>query len=803
MKLSRKWLADYTKIEASSKEFDAAMTMSGSKVEATYSPSEEIKNVVAGRVEAIEKHPDADTLWVCMMDVGRGEPVQIVTGAQNVRAGDIVPVALHKSLLPGGVKIEKGKLRGVKSEGMLCSLKELKLDLHDFPYADADGIFIMREDCSPGDDIRPIIGADDSIVEFEITSNRPDCLSVLGLAREAAVTFGTELSIPVPAVTGGGGDINELLSIEIANPELCPRYTGRMVKNIKIEPSPNWMRQRLRASGVNPINNIVDITNYVMLEYGQPMHAFDYACLDGGKIVVRTAADGELINTLDGTTHALTSDMLVIADSLKPVGVAGVMGGENSEITESTKYAVFESATFNGVSVRRTASALAMRTEASSRFEKGLDVENTYLAVMRACELVELLGAGEVVDGVVDVRTAPAEPRTIKFEPERINRLLGTQIEEAFMTATLKKLGFIVDGGTVTVPSWRGDVSHYTDLAEEIARFYGYNVIEPTLHNGSPAGGFTRKQLSERAAGNFCRAMGFSEICTYSFIGQSDYDQIILPPDSPLRSGVVILNPLGEDTSVMRTTSLPSMLGSLAKNWSCRNAGVRLYELATVYRNIGEPLPDERPILTLGAYGNCDFFAIKGACETLLREFRVRDVRFEAERENSQDCEDLSAEWRHRNPSYHPGRTAAIYSGQIRLGIVGQIHPLTAKNYGLGDTFAAELDFLAMLDCAAGESSYAPLPRFPAIMRDIAVVCGVHVTAAELSDCIVRNGGGHLRETKLFDVYTGSQVPEGKKSVAFSLTFRADDQTLTDEHADETVGNILAALTAELGAVIR
>ena len=764
------------------------MTMSGSKVEATHDPSGEIKNVVVGRVQSIERLPDSDHLWVCLADVGKEGPVQIVTGAQNVKAGDIVPVALHKSRLPGGVKIEKGKIRGVKSEGMLCSLVELKLDLHDFPYAEEDGIFIMREECSPGDDIRGVIGADDSIVEFEITSNRPDCLSVIGLARESAATFGTELTLPVPAVKGSGGDIGELLSIEIANPELCPRYTARMIKNIKIEPSPKWMRQRLRAAGVRPINNIVDITNYVMLEYGQPMHAFDYACIDGDKIIVRTAAEGEVMNTLDGTPRALSTDMLVIADSKKPVGVAGVMGGENSEITENTSYAVFESATFNGVSVRKTATALGMRTDASSRFEKGLDVENTYPAVQRACQLVEMLGAGEVVDGIIDVRAKESAPVTLPLDAERINKLLGTEIDERFMTETLQRLGFTVCDGVVTVPSWRGDVEHYTDLAEEIARFYGYEVIEPTLHSGSPTGGFTPRQSAERLIGQLCRGMGFSEICTYSFFGQTDLDKVRLPADSPLRSGVVILNPLGEDTSLMRTLTLPSMLGALEKNRGHRIQSAWLYELAKVFIDKGGRLPDERLIITLGAYGDCDFFKIKGACETLLREMRVADVRFMAERDNL---------------SYHPGRTAAVYSGQARLGVVGQVHPEAAKNYGLNDTFAAELDFQAIFECAGDDTVYTPLPKFPSITRDIALVCDLSVTAAELSGCISRSGGKLLRSVQFFDVYTGSQVPEGKKSVAFSLTLRSDEQTLKDEQADETMKNILSALSSELDAVIR
>ncbi|MCL2392408.1 MAG: phenylalanine--tRNA ligase subunit beta [Oscillospiraceae bacterium] len=788
MNISRQWLSDYTNITASAQEYEDAMTMSGSKVEATYEPSEEIKNVVAGHVLSIERLPDSDHLWVCQIDVGKDAPLQIVTGADNVKAGDMVPVALHKSRLPGNVKIEKGKIRGVKSEGMLCSLTELKLDLGDFPYASEDGIFIMQEDCKPGDDIRPIIGADDSIVEFEITSNRPDCMSVIGLARESAVTFGTELTIPEPTVKGSGGDIKELLSIEIDNYALCPRYTGRMVKNIKIEPSPKWMRRRLRAAGLRPINNIVDITNYVMLEYGQPMHAFDYSCLDGGKIIVRTAAQGEHMNTLDGTERTLTPDMLVIADGNKPVGIAGVMGGESSEITENTKYAVFESANFNGVSIRRTATALNLRTDASSKFEKGLDIENTLPAVERACELVELLGAGEVVDGIIDIREKHFTPTTLKLEHEKINKLLGTDIDQAFMVATLEKLGFKIDGDTVAVPSWRSDIEHFSDLAEEVARFYGYDVIEPSLHNGTHSGGFTSKQIAERKITGLCRAMGYTEICTYSFVGQTDYDKVALPKDSNLRKGVTILNPLGEDTSIMRTTSLPSMLDALATNWGHRNPEAKLYEMAMIYLDIGEALPDERPILTLGGYGKCDFFEIKGVCETIFREMRVRDVRFTAEK---------------NNPSYHPGRTAAIYSGQTLLGVVGQVHPTVVKNYGISDAFSAQIDFLAMLSCMDEEISYKQLPRFPAITRDIAVVCDLSVTAADLIECIRGSGGGLLRETTLFDVYTGDQVSEGKKSMAFSLKLRSDEQTLTDDYADEMIKNVLDALKTQFDADIR
>ena len=788
MNIPRKWLADYTKIDATSKEYEDAMTMSGSKVEATHEPSEEIKNVVVGLVETIERHPDSDHLWVCSMNVGRDEPVTIVTGAQNVRAGDKVPVALHKSLLPGGKKIEKGKIRGIKSEGMLCSLGELNLDLHDFPYADEDGIFILQEECAPGDDIRPIIGADESIVEFEITSNRPDCLSVIGLARESAVTFGTKLEIPVPSVKGSGGDINDHLSIKIANPDLCTRYTARMIKNIKIEPSPKWMRLRLRAAGVRPINNIVDITNYVMLEYGQPMHAFDYACIDGNEIIVRTATPGEVMKTLDGTPRTLTSDMLLIADTSKPVGVAGVMGGENSEITENTKYAVFESATFNGVSVRKTATALGMRTDASSRFEKGLDIENTLPSVERACELVELLGAGEVIDGIIDVRAAMPQLVTLSLQPDKINKLIGADISESFMKSTLEQLGFGINGDIVTVPSWRRDVEHYSDLAEEVARFYGYEVIEPTLHNGSHTGGFTTTQSQKRKAGQICRSMGFNEICTYSFIGRTDLDKAGISNDSPLREGIVILNPLGEDTSFMRTTPLPSMLGALSKNRGHRNPVARLYELATIYLNKGEQLPDERVIVTLGAYGDCDFYTIKGVVETILADMRITEVRYVATSDNT---------------SYHPGRTAEIYYGSDLIGVIGQINPSVASTYGLPDTYAAELDFALMLAHKNGESQYEPLPRFPAIIRDIALVCDKSIASAELSECISRSGGKLLRSVKPFDVYTGSQVPDGKKSIAFSLTLRADDKTLTDEEADEVIKSILNTLSEEMNAAIR
>ena len=791
MKLSRKWLSEFTTIDASSKEYAERMTVAGSKVELTEEPSEEINNVIVGRVTQMERHPDSDHMWICQVDVNAGEDIQIITGAQNVKVGDLVPVAMHRSLLPGGVKITKGKLRGLPSNGMLCSLKELGLDLHDFPYAIEDGIFILQEDCKPGDDIRPIIGADDIIVEFEITNNRPDCLSVIGLARESAATFDTELRLHTPEVKGCGGTVADYLDVEIENPELCPRYTGRVVKNIKIAPSPRWMRQRLRAMGVRPINNMVDITNYVMLEYGQPMHAFDYACIDGGKIVVRTARDGETMNTLDGNARELKSSMLVIADENKAVGIAGVMGGENSEITENTKMVVFESANFNGTSIRRTANALGMRTDASGRYEKGLDPMNTYPAIQRACELVEMLGAGEVVDGVIDVIASDKTPLTLKLETEKINKLLGTDISREFMVDVLVKLGFEIGGDIITVPSWRSDIEHYSDIAEEVARFYGYNKIEPTMFKGETAiGELGAKNVLERELGSVCRGLGYSEIMTYSFISPNAYNKICLTPDSPLRNSVKILNPLGEDSSVMRTTVLPSMMDILSGNMSHRNAYVKLYEFAKVYRPSENTLPDEPVYLSLGAYGgDMDFFDLKGAVETIFRALRISDISYEP-------CSD--------NPSYHPGRCAVIKHKDDVIGILGQVHPTVAANYGMSvQVYASQIAFSALMSLTTSDRTYHPLPRFPAMSRDIAVVCDEDIPVATLEKCIKKAGGKILKEVSLFDIYQGSHIAPGKKSAAFSLKFRHDDRTLTDTETDDDVKTILNALETELGAVLR
>lgn len=792
MKLSREWLSEFTDINASDKEYCDAMTLSGSKVEGWEITGDEISGVVVGKVTEIVRHENSDHMWICTVDVGKSEPITIVTGAQNVKTGDLVPAAVDGATLPGGVIIRTGALRGVQSQGMLCSLKELGLTTSDYPYAIEDGIFILQEPCKPGDDIKDILGLNDSVVEFEITSNRPDCLSVIGLARESAATFNTKLTLHKPELKGGADNIANNLKVEIADSSLCPRYTAKMVKNIKIGPSPAWMRRRLRASGVRPINNIVDITNYVMLEYGQPMHAFDYSCVKGGKIVVRRANEGEFLTTLDSKERVITPDMLVIADEHDPIGLAGVMGGGNSEITDKTNTIVFEAANFNGTSIRKTAIALGMRTDASGRFEKGLDPMNTVPAAERACELIEMLGAGEVMDGVIDIVAVEPKEVRLPLESERINALLGTDLDRDFMVRVLEKLDFTMDGDIICAPSFRSDIEHYADIAEEVGRFYGYDKIEPTIFSGATTrGGFSAKQKFEREISSVCRGMGYFEVMTYSFGSKTAWDKIHLPENSPLRKAFVIQNPLGEDTSVMRTTALPSLLDVLATNLAKRNMDVKLFELATVYLPIeGSELADEHMVLTLGAFGkSSEFFELKGSIEALFSALRIKNVRFEAISDN---------------PAYHPGRCARITSGNTVLGVMGQTHPLVADEFGLNiGVFTAELNIPSMMSCVSDEPTYIPLPRFPAMSRDIAVVCDSSVTVAALTDTMYEAGGDYLEACRLFDVFTGTGIPEGKRSVAFSLTMRAKDQTLTDEHADEIIKSILKMLEKVHNAVIR
>ncbi len=797
MNLSREWLNEFVNVTASDKDFAEAMTLSGSKVETTAVEGEEIKNVVVGKVLSLVRHPDSDHMWICQVDVGKGSPIQIVTGAQNVKEGDLVPVALDGSTLPGGKEIHAGKLRGELSDGMLCSFAELGLDQRDFPAAYADGIWILSDDpeltgLTLGQDIKEAVGFDNHVVEFEITPNRPDCLSVIGLAREASATFGAPLKLHTPEVKGGAdGNLAELLDVETPAADLVPRYTARMVRNVKIAPSPKWMRQRLRAMGVRPINNIVDITNYVMLEYGQPMHAFDYRYVKGGKIIVRRAEEGEKLTTLDSKEHTLTANHLVIADEDRAVGLAGIMGGENSEIVDDTTDVVFESACFDGTTIRKGALALGMRTEASAKFEKGLDPMNTLPAVERACELVELLGAGEVVDGVIDILNFVPQPTVLTLEPEKINALLGTEVDRETMVSILKSLDFTVGGDQVTVPSWRGDVRRMADLAEEVARFYGYNNIPTTLMRGQTTlGGFSPAEQVERRLGASCRALGFDEIITYSFISPTYYDKIRWPQDAQRRKSFKILNPLGEDTSIMRTTTLPSMLEILTRNYNFRNKLARLYEVGRTYTPGGKDgLAIESKYLTLGAYGGMDFFTLKGVVEAILKELRCDNISFVAVTEN---------------PSYHPGRCAAVWAGGQVLGVLGQVHPLAAKNYGVDtEIYAAELSLAALMDAKGADPVYTPLPKFPAVTRDIAVVCDLAVTVGVLEDCIAWGAKGLLKEVTLFDIYTGAPIPEGKKSVAFNLTLRADDRSLTAEEADADVSAILALLEQELGATLR
>ena len=790
MNLSTKWLKDFVDIDVKPRDFAEALTMSGSKVEGYEIEGGELSNIIIGKVLSIEKHPDADKLHVCQVDVGKDEPVQIVTGAQNVKQGDIVPVAMDNSVVAGGKKIKKGKLRGVVSNGMLCSLAELGLTKNDFPYAIEGGIFIIQEDCQIGQDIREALGLNDTVFEFEITSNRPDCLSVIGLARETAVTYDKPLKLHQPQVKAGHGNANDHLSVDIIDSDLCYRYCAAIVENIKIEPSPRWLRERLRASGVRPINNIVDITNYVMLEYGHPMHAFDLRYIDNAKINVRRAKDGEKITTLDGVERNLKSDMLVIADANKPVAVAGVMGGEYSGIMDDTTTIVFESACFSGPSVRITAKELGMRTDSSARFEKGLDPANCMPALMRACELTEMLNAGEVLNGFIDCDKSDKTPRTVKFEPEWINKFLGIECPHDRMVKILTDLGFKLDGDDIIVPSFRTDIEHKADIAEEIARIYGYNVIPITQLRGSIQAQLTDKQHFESLVNQTMLSLGCSEIYTFSFISPKYYDKILMPADSPLRNSVKISNPLGEDTSIMRTTSLPSMCETLSRNYNNRNANASLYEITTEYFPTKEnELPIEKQSVVIGMYGqDIDFYSIKGIVEQLLEKADVYDYDIKAVSDN---------------PSFHPGRCAELSINGQYLGIIGELHPQVLENYEIGmRAYAAIIDFDTMYNNRKPEKQYKPLPRFPAVTRDIAFLCDDSIPVLTLQRAISSAAGDRLESISLFDVYKGKQIPEGKKSVAYNMVLRSKDSTLTDTDADAIMKRIIKALTA-LGAELR
>ena len=795
MNLSMRWLNDYVKANMPIKDYCHALTMSGSKVEGYEVEGADISNVVVGKILSKGPHENADALFVCQVDAGKESPVQIVTNAKNVKEGDLVPVALDGAVLPEG-KIKKGKLRGVESFGMFCGLDTLGLTAHDFPYADPDGVLVIQEDCQIGEDIHSALGLDDTSVEFEITSNHPDCLSVTGLARETAATYNLPLNIPVPSFKGIDGNIDEMLKVDVHNTEKCMRYCAGIVKNVKIEPSPRWMRERLRASGVRPINNFVDITNYVMLEYGQPMHAFDLRYVEGAHINVRNAAKGEKIVTLDGVERELTEEMLVIADDKKPVAVAGVMGGEYSGIMEDTTTVVFESAYFEPVQVRRTSKKLGLRTDASIRYEKGVDRLISMTCLERAFQLVEELGAGEVVRTVIDKDYTDKTPAAVEFNAEWINNFLGTDIAEADMIEYLTRLDFKVENGTVYAPSFRIDIECKADIAEEVARIYGYDKIPSTEFRGVAEAELTPEQKFAKNLENNMVALGCYGIATFSFISPKHFDRLTLPAESKLRDAIKITNPLGEDTSIMRTTIIPSMLEILSTNYNNRNESAKLYEIGKEYiPTESGKLPNEPDRLAIGMYGgNVDFYDIKGIADTMLGKMGIRDVEYI--RACDSDAFDEAC-------AMHPGRSAVVMKNDTVLGILGEVHPAVQKNYGIGTkTYVAKFNIPEMMKCAVTEVSYQPLPKFPAAARDLSVICDDEIPVAELEKAIKGAVGKILEKVTLFDVYKGEQIEKGKKSVSYSITMRSHDGTLTDEQADSAMKKVLKALSA-IGAELR
>lgn len=797
MDVPMSWLKEYAKVTAPIGEFVEDITMTGSKVEGVTVMGGELKNIVTGRINSIAKHPDADKLVVCKIDIGSGKELTIVTGAPNVKEGDYVPVALDNSVIAGGKEIHTGSLRGVESEGMLCSIEELGCDRHDFPEAPEYGIYIFPEPVELGKDVVDVMDLKDEVVEYEITSNRPDCFSILGIAREAAATYKLPFLYPeIKVKEEAEGRTEDLISVDIMNPTLCPRYVARAVKNVKIGPSPRWMRKRLRAAGVRPINNIVDITNYVMLEMGQPMHAFDVDTIKDRHIIVRNAKEGETITTLDGQVRNLDPSMLVISDPEKAVAIAGVMGGENSMISESAEAVLFESANFEGSNVRITAKKVGLRTDASSKFEKGLDPNLALEAVNRAAQLVEELGCGQIVPGIVDCYPNKRESWELSYSPEWINKFLGTDISEEEMQRTFERLEMKVDPvqHKVVVPTFRPDLEAQADLAEEVARFYGYDKIQPTLASGTPTvGKKTYSQNITTLVKDTMIAEGLCEAMTYSFESPKVFDKLLIPADSPLRRTVTISNPLGEDFSVMRTVSINGILNSLSTNYNRRNESAGLFEVAKVYLPKSLPLtelPDEVPTLTVGMYGKMDFYDLKGIVEHLMSVLGIGDkAEYEAE---------TGLSW------MHPGRTASVTINGKKVGYLGELHPAVAKNYEIGTkAYLAVLNMEELIDASNLVSVYQPLPKFPAITRDIAMLVKEDVTVKQIADEIRKNGGAYLESATLFDVYQGEQIEAGYKSVAYSISFRSADRTLADADVAEAMQAILDGLAKELGAQLR
>lgn len=798
MKMPLKWAQEYANFSCTPQEFSDKMTMSGNKVETFTCEADSIKNVVIGKIVGLEKHPDSDHLWICQVDIGE-QAIQIVTGAQNLKIGDLCPVALHGAKLPGGKEIKRGKLRGVESNGMLCGLEELGLTLNDFPNAILEGIFVLDFDAPLGADATEVLGLDDVSFEFEITPNRPDCLSVLGLAREAAATFKVPFQYKAPIAPAGTGDINQLLKVEISAPNICSRYTAAMVENVRIKPSPMWMRERLRLCGVRPINNIVDITNYVMLEYGHPMHAFDFAYVNGSKITVRQANNGENITTLDDVERPLSNDMLVIADEKGPIAIAGIMGGEFSGVYNNTNQIVFEAACFDGPSVRAASKKIGLRTESSGRFEKGLNPENTLNALRRALELVVLLDAGDIVGGIIDVYPTPRLPREIAFNSEKINQLLGITISQQEMVDILLPLGFGIENGKVLIPSSRHDVARDCDIAEEIARFVGYNKIPSTVMVGIATARPTEKQTFVRNLSNALTGYGCWEIETFSFYSPKSLDMINLPTESPLRNVVKISNPLGEDTSVMRSTAVPSMLEVLARNWAARNQDVALFELPTEYHPAEnkEDLPKEVQKIIISAYGvNWNYLTIKGILEGLFHTAGITDFTVERNSDGT---------------TYHPGRCANVYiqvpfenapPKTMLVATIGEVHPTVTTKYNIKPNVVVADINLDILFAGKGDTpQYQPLPKFPATTRDLALVASMDMPAATIANSIKKSAGKSLESLTLFDVYTGDKIPSGTKSLAYNLVLRDKTTTLTDQEADTIVQKILknlATLQVEL-----
>ena len=791
MRTSLKWIKDLVPgLEVTPKEYMDAMTLSGSKVEFYEEMDENLDKIVVGKIETIEKHPDADKLVVCQVDIGT-EKLQIVTGAKNVKEGDKIPVVLDGGCVLDGtkpVKIKTGKLRGVESQGMFCSVEELGASTDMYPEAPEDGVYIFSDDVEVGDDAIKLLGRDDVVVEYEITSNRVDCFGVLGIAREAAATFNKKFNPPEIKVTGNDEDVNNYIDVEIQNEDLCKRYTARVVKDIKIEPSPKWMQRRLMAQGIRPINNIVDITNYVMEEYGQPMHAYDLDTIEDYKIVVRNASKGEKFTTLDGQERELDESVLMICDGKKPVGIAGIMGGENSMITEDAKTLLFESACFDGTNIRLSSKKVGLRTDASSKFEKGLDPNNAINAINRACQLIEELGAGTVVGGVVDVYPKKKKEITLPFEPEKYNKMLGTNISADEMKDYFARLELEVQGDKVVIPTWRQDLESYADLAEEVARFYGYDKIPTTLPSGEATAGKLSYKLSiENMIKDTAENYGFSQAMCYSFESPKVFDKLLLEEDSQYRKTVVISNPLGEDYSIMRTLPLDGMLTSLSTNFNRRNKDVRLYELGNVYLPKQVPveeLPEERMMLTLGMYGEGDFYTLKGVVEELFENLGLDGKKVKYGIDN-------------KKPFLHPGRQACItYKGR-ELGYLGEVHPLVASNYSIKDrVYIAVIDTVVIREEASFDTKFTPIPKFPAATRDISMVVPKEILASQIEEVFDNKGGAYLESYNLFDIYEGNQILSGHKSMAYSLVFRAADKNLADDDVNAAMNRILKALKA-------